>query len=179
VDREKRYLNHKMRIEIKDGRVVEGTFMCTDADKNIILGQCTETLKGIFASSFDANHDLGGRTETTHRDCTGPRKAHCNGRCRKPRVCVTVRQIDVFLFYKHNDSVLDLNRRTSQMTNRIKATASQGRSRRKARPEDGDGRLAALLLGRGSMGAEVDCGLVGDGLLGDCGREPRLLRGRR
>ena len=31
-----------MKIEISDGRTLIGQFLCTDCDKNIILGSCQE-----------------------------------------------------------------------------------------------------------------------------------------
>lgn len=38
------WLNHYMRIQMTDGRVLIGLFMCTDKDKNVILGSCQEYL---------------------------------------------------------------------------------------------------------------------------------------
>ena len=35
-------LNRNMKIEITDGRVLIGNFLCTDKDANIILGCCQE-----------------------------------------------------------------------------------------------------------------------------------------
>ena len=38
------YLNKRMRIGISDGRVIDGMFLCTDRDSNIVLGNCEEFL---------------------------------------------------------------------------------------------------------------------------------------
>lgn len=38
------YLNKRMRIGISDGRVIDGMFLCTDRDCNIVLGNCEEFL---------------------------------------------------------------------------------------------------------------------------------------
>jgi small nuclear ribonucleoprotein (snRNP)-like protein len=35
-------LNRNMKIQITDGRVLIGNFLCTDKDSNIILGCCQE-----------------------------------------------------------------------------------------------------------------------------------------
>ena len=35
-------LNKSMKIQISDGRTLIGQFLCTDRDKNIILGSCQE-----------------------------------------------------------------------------------------------------------------------------------------
>ncbi|KAK9883596.1 hypothetical protein WA026_001771 [Henosepilachna vigintioctopunctata] len=37
-------LNKMLKIEMSDGRVLIGTFLCTDADANVILGSCSEYL---------------------------------------------------------------------------------------------------------------------------------------
>ncbi|KAL3267294.1 hypothetical protein HHI36_011425 [Cryptolaemus montrouzieri] len=37
-------LNKTMKIEMSDGRILIGIFLCTDADANIILGSCSEFL---------------------------------------------------------------------------------------------------------------------------------------
>ncbi|XP_074652527.1 N-alpha-acetyltransferase 38, NatC auxiliary subunit-like [Tubulanus polymorphus] len=39
------WLNKTMRIKMTDGRVLIGAFMCTDRDRNVILGSCQEYLK--------------------------------------------------------------------------------------------------------------------------------------
>lgn len=39
------WLNKNMRIEMTDGRVLIGIFLCTDRDRNVILGSCAEYLQ--------------------------------------------------------------------------------------------------------------------------------------
>lgn len=41
-----KWLNTNFRIEMTDGRVLIGVFLCTDRDANVILGACSEYLKG-------------------------------------------------------------------------------------------------------------------------------------
>lgn len=36
------YLNKRMRVVISDGRVIDGNFLCTDKDRNMVLGNCEE-----------------------------------------------------------------------------------------------------------------------------------------
>jgi small nuclear ribonucleoprotein (snRNP)-like protein len=43
------YLNFKARIEISDGRIFIGTFVCIDKQKNIILAQAEEHRQGKLA----------------------------------------------------------------------------------------------------------------------------------
>lgn len=38
----KGYLSKRLRVEVSDGRIIEGNFMCTDRDRNIVLGSCEE-----------------------------------------------------------------------------------------------------------------------------------------
>lgn len=38
------WLNKSFRVEMTDGRVLTGIFLCTDRDANIILGSCSEYL---------------------------------------------------------------------------------------------------------------------------------------
>lgn len=38
------WLNKSLRIQMFDGRVLVGVFLCTDRDANVILGSCTEYL---------------------------------------------------------------------------------------------------------------------------------------
>lgn len=38
------WLNKMFRVEMTDGRVLTGVFLCTDRDANIILGSCSEYL---------------------------------------------------------------------------------------------------------------------------------------
>lgn len=47
------WLNKVLKIQITDGRVLIGTFLCTDRDLNIILGSCLEYVnedKGKYCS---------------------------------------------------------------------------------------------------------------------------------
>ena len=39
-----KYLNKRMRIAISDGRVIDGMFLCTDRDCNIVVANCEEFL---------------------------------------------------------------------------------------------------------------------------------------
>lgn len=41
----RKWLNMNFRIEMSDGRVLIGVFLCTDRDANVILGACSEYLK--------------------------------------------------------------------------------------------------------------------------------------
>lgn len=38
------WINQHLKIEMTDGRILIGMFLCTDRDGNIILGSCHETL---------------------------------------------------------------------------------------------------------------------------------------
>lgn len=41
------WLYRQLRIQLTDGRILTGNFLCTDADANVILGMCMEdTEKG-------------------------------------------------------------------------------------------------------------------------------------
>jgi hypothetical protein len=39
------WLNKNFKIEMTDGRVLIGVFLCTDRDGNVILGSCSEYLQ--------------------------------------------------------------------------------------------------------------------------------------
>ena len=39
------WLNQTMRIKMTDGRTLIGSFLCTDKDRNVILGSCEEYVK--------------------------------------------------------------------------------------------------------------------------------------
>lgn len=39
-----KWINKQMKIEMTDGRVLIGIFLCTDRDGNVILGSCSEYL---------------------------------------------------------------------------------------------------------------------------------------
>jgi len=36
------YLGSQIKVAVSDGRVLIGEFMCTDKDRNLILGNCEE-----------------------------------------------------------------------------------------------------------------------------------------
>ena len=36
------WLNQTMRVKMTDGRTLIGSFLCTDKDRNVILGSCEE-----------------------------------------------------------------------------------------------------------------------------------------
>lgn len=38
------YLSRRLRIVLSDGRVVDGNFLCTDSECNIVIGDCEEFL---------------------------------------------------------------------------------------------------------------------------------------
>ena len=38
----KGYLGKRFRVEVSDGRIVEGSFICTDKARNIVLSNCEE-----------------------------------------------------------------------------------------------------------------------------------------
>ena len=46
----KGYLSKRFRVEISDGRIIEGSFVCTDRDRNIVLSNCEE---------FYGRHEMG------------------------------------------------------------------------------------------------------------------------
>lgn len=50
------WINHRMTIEMTDGRVLIGTFLCTDRDANVILGSCGEYLS---PQVFESKEDTG------------------------------------------------------------------------------------------------------------------------
>ncbi|CAH1160072.1 unnamed protein product [Phaedon cochleariae] len=55
------WLNKSFRVEMTDGRVLIGIFLCTDRDANIILGSCSEYLPsdGKGGSSNEEPRMLG------------------------------------------------------------------------------------------------------------------------
>uniref|UniRef100_A0A194ANC0 Putative N-alpha-acetyltransferase 38, NatC auxiliary subunit-like protein n=1 Tax=Pinctada fucata TaxID=50426 RepID=A0A194ANC0_PINFU len=40
-----KWLNKSMKIQMTDGRTLIGVFLCTDRDRNVILGSCEEYLR--------------------------------------------------------------------------------------------------------------------------------------
>ncbi|XP_075223297.1 LSMD1 domain-containing protein Sbat [Lycorma delicatula] len=53
-----RWINKQMKIEMTDGRVLIGIFLCTDRDGNVILGSCSEYLTEV-CGFFDEPRMLG------------------------------------------------------------------------------------------------------------------------
>ncbi|XP_046396185.1 N-alpha-acetyltransferase 38-A, NatC auxiliary subunit [Ischnura elegans] len=53
------WLNKNMKIEMTDGRVLIGIFLCTDRNCNIILGSCSEYLKPEDGGSMEEPRVLG------------------------------------------------------------------------------------------------------------------------
>lgn len=47
------WLNKTLRIEMSDGRILIGVFLCTDRDANVILGSCSEYLSAEELSSSE------------------------------------------------------------------------------------------------------------------------------
>lgn len=39
------WLNRSFRVVMSDGRIIIGTFLCTDKDANVILAMCSEYMK--------------------------------------------------------------------------------------------------------------------------------------
>ncbi|XP_071441915.1 N-alpha-acetyltransferase 38-A, NatC auxiliary subunit [Hetaerina americana] len=53
------WLNKNMKIEMTDGRVLIGIFLCTDRNCNMILGSCSEYLKPEDGGSMEEPRVLG------------------------------------------------------------------------------------------------------------------------
>uniref|UniRef100_A0A0A9Y3E5 LSM domain-containing protein 1-A n=1 Tax=Lygus hesperus TaxID=30085 RepID=A0A0A9Y3E5_LYGHE len=53
------WLNKSMKVEMSDGRVLVGSFLCTDRDANLILGSCTEYLNPQVCGFSDEPRVLG------------------------------------------------------------------------------------------------------------------------
>lgn len=53
------WLNKNLKIEMTDGRVLVGVFLCTDRDGNVILGSCSEYLKPEDTVNMDEPRVLG------------------------------------------------------------------------------------------------------------------------
>lgn len=53
------WLNKSMKIVLSDGRVLVGTFLCTDANANVILGSCTETSEESESEKIEEPRVLG------------------------------------------------------------------------------------------------------------------------
>uniref|UniRef100_A0A1B6CL54 Sm domain-containing protein n=1 Tax=Clastoptera arizonana TaxID=38151 RepID=A0A1B6CL54_9HEMI len=53
------WINKYMKIEMTDGRILIGMFLCTDRDGNIILGSCSEFLNPEVCGFSDEPRLLG------------------------------------------------------------------------------------------------------------------------
>ncbi|PSN37456.1 N-alpha-acetyltransferase 38-B [Blattella germanica] len=53
------WLNKNFKIEMTDGRVLIGVFLCTDRDGNVILGSCGEYLKPEDNGTIEEPRVLG------------------------------------------------------------------------------------------------------------------------
>ncbi|GLH01846.1 Small nuclear ribonucleoprotein-associated protein B [Gryllus bimaculatus] len=53
------WLNKNLKIEMTDGRILIGIFLCTDRDGNVILGSCGEYLKMEDGVNFEEPRVLG------------------------------------------------------------------------------------------------------------------------
>ncbi|XP_072174994.1 N-alpha-acetyltransferase 38, NatC auxiliary subunit-like [Diadema setosum] len=53
------WLNQPMRIRMTDGRTLVGTFLCTDKDKNVILGSCEEYVNPLDSDEKEEPRVLG------------------------------------------------------------------------------------------------------------------------
>ncbi|CAG2121864.1 unnamed protein product, partial [Medioppia subpectinata] len=53
------WLNKNMKILMSDGRTLVGIFLCTDRDRNVILGSCLEYLKPNDDGSTEEPRVLG------------------------------------------------------------------------------------------------------------------------
>lgn len=53
------WLNRFMRIKMTDGRILIGAFVCTDKDRNIILGSCDEYVNSPDSDEKEEPRVLG------------------------------------------------------------------------------------------------------------------------
>ena len=60
------YLGSQMKVVISDGRVLIGEFMCTDNDRNLILGNCDEYIP--TSESVIDNNNIKGEEDNS---CSG------------------------------------------------------------------------------------------------------------
>lgn len=52
-------LNKRLRVRIRDGRVIDGNLMCTDKEKNIVISSCEEFLtEADLGESCSLNNTL-------------------------------------------------------------------------------------------------------------------------
>ncbi|KAK6177693.1 hypothetical protein SNE40_015744 [Patella caerulea] len=54
-----KWLNKSMKICMTDGRTLIGIFLCTDRDRNVILGSCEEYLKSPDSGEKEEPRILG------------------------------------------------------------------------------------------------------------------------
>ncbi|OWF41264.1 N-alpha-acetyltransferase 38, NatC auxiliary subunit-like [Mizuhopecten yessoensis] len=54
-----RWLNKGMKIQMTDGRTLIGVFLCTDRDRNVILGSCEEYLRSPDSGKKEDPRILG------------------------------------------------------------------------------------------------------------------------
>ncbi|XP_041377984.1 N-alpha-acetyltransferase 38, NatC auxiliary subunit-like [Gigantopelta aegis] len=54
-----RWLNKSMKIQMTDGRTLIGVFLCTDRDRNVILGSCEEYIKSPDTEDKEEPRVLG------------------------------------------------------------------------------------------------------------------------
>ena len=54
-----KWLNKSMKIKMTDGRTLIGVFLCTDKDRNVILGSCEEYLRSSDAEDKEDPRILG------------------------------------------------------------------------------------------------------------------------
>ncbi|XP_022344822.1 N-alpha-acetyltransferase 38, NatC auxiliary subunit-like [Crassostrea virginica] len=53
------WLNKSMKVQMTDGRTLIGVFLCTDRERNVILGGCEEYLKPLEGSEKEEPRILG------------------------------------------------------------------------------------------------------------------------
>ncbi|XP_078615726.1 N-alpha-acetyltransferase 38, NatC auxiliary subunit-like [Branchiostoma floridae x Branchiostoma japonicum] len=53
------WLNKSLRVSMTDGRTLIGVFLCTDRDKNVILGSCQEYIQDPDNTSGEDPRVLG------------------------------------------------------------------------------------------------------------------------
>ncbi|XP_072021388.1 N-alpha-acetyltransferase 38, NatC auxiliary subunit-like [Amphiura filiformis] len=53
------WLNQTMRIKMTDGRTLIGSFLCTDKDRNVILGSCEEYVQAQDSAVKEEPRVLG------------------------------------------------------------------------------------------------------------------------
>lgn len=76
----KSWLNKTLKIKMTDGRVLVGTFLCTDRDANVILGTCEEYLSVEHTEPRALGLVMvpGRHIVTIHLDCWLPEDLKLN-----------------------------------------------------------------------------------------------------